>query len=93
MRKLYDGISKLTIYKKELINKKKFNEHVYNCKETQFICNSCWNSLRVDVVPKKAGTKNLAFAEIPDYLKNLSPLGVRLVSPWLSFLDYSYYIN
>lgn len=87
IRKLYDGITKLTAYKKEIIDNKNLKAYAYNFKQSEFIFNQCWNSLRVGIVPKRAGTKNLSFPDISECLKRLSPLGVRLVSPCLPFLQ------
>ncbi|XP_057335407.1 uncharacterized protein LOC130674157 [Microplitis mediator] len=87
MRKLYDGITKLTNYKRTLITEKAMDKHSYYFKESEFLCDYCWNYLRRSNISKIAATKNFYFIEIPDYLKRLSPLGARLVSPWLPFMQ------
>lgn len=71
MRKLYDCINKLTAYKKEIILQKHISEHAYHLKESEFLCDSCWNCLRKGNISKIAATRNLTFTDIPDYSKRL----------------------
>ncbi|CAH2223827.1 jg4993 [Pararge aegeria aegeria] len=87
LRKLYNSINKITDYKKLIVLQRNMVDCAYNFKQSEFLCDSCWNSLRIGNKPKKAATKNLSFTKIPDCLKRLGPLGVRLVSPWLPFLQ------
>ncbi|CAF4797900.1 unnamed protein product [Pieris macdunnoughi] len=87
---------KLRHLEKEAKRKKRLNyllsrresylKNTFKQSKNEFICDSCWNCVRKCNIPKLAATKNLSFIETPDYLKRLSPLGVRLVSPWLPFL-------
>lgn len=87
VRKLYYCIKKLTDNKRVIISNQNMDKHAYYFKESEFLCDQCWDSLRKGDIPKRAAIKNLSFIGIPDCLKRLSPLGARLVSPWLPFLQ------
>ncbi|CAB0002561.1 unnamed protein product, partial [Nesidiocoris tenuis] len=50
-------------------------------------CGTCFKHIKSLVIPKATANKNLTFPDLPASVKKLSPLELRMVSPYIPFMQ------
>lgn len=55
--------------------------------ESDTICTTCHRDVKNGNVPKFAANENLRYPDIPQCLTNLSSLSIRMISPYLNFMQ------
>ncbi len=55
--------------------------------KVKFLCNTCYNSIRINKIPTLCLINGLTLPEIPEVLKNLTKMEERLISPRIPFLQ------
>ena len=58
-----------------------------NVDNTEWICSTCHSNLKAGNLPTCAKANKMTFPEMPDVLKDLTPLEERLISPRIPFMQ------
>ncbi|CAA9997342.1 unnamed protein product, partial [Nesidiocoris tenuis] len=55
--------------------------------DSNWVCTTCYKYIKAGVIPRTTANENLTFPEVPDCVKKLSPLELRMVSPYIPFMQ------